>query len=84
MWFHCLMKLSKACMGIRSENPASLGLQQKEVSVPLWAYVLVCVCNKTGSYILILTYKELNPIHAAETANLSILEPITSCEEEGI
>lgn len=40
---------------------------ERNGSVLPWAYVPVCVCNKTGSYILILTYKELNPIHAAQT-----------------
>lgn len=30
---------------------------------------------KTGSYILIPSHKELNPIHAAQTPNLSILQP---------
>ena len=29
--------------------------------------MLLFVCNKTGSYIFILTYKELNPIRAAQT-----------------
>lgn len=33
MWFHCLMKLSKACMGIHSENLVGLRLQQKEVAL---------------------------------------------------
>lgn len=48
---------------------------ERSGSVLRWPYVLVCVCNKTGSYILIPSHKELNPIHAAQTPNLSILQP---------
>lgn len=36
---------------------------------------LFVFCNKTGSYVLIQTYKELNSIDAAESPNVSILQP---------
>lgn len=45
------------------------------MALSLSGRMLLFVCNKTGSYILIETYKEPNPIHAAQTHNLSILLP---------
>lgn len=45
------------------------------MALSLSGRMFLFVCNKTGSYILIETYKEPNPIHAAQTPNLSILLP---------
>lgn len=71
LWFHCLIKLSKSNFWHKCWKSQKLQAWRRGL-ICLWVHGPVCVCSKTGSYILILSYKHLDLIHAPD---LCLLHP---------